>query len=133
MIRNDDFGEGHFGASRADGKRVHRGLDIAGGIGAPVIAAKSGRVSHAGPRGDYGNLVILSHPGGFETRYGHLSEVSAREGYWVRRGDLIGFVGKTGNAKWPNVIPHLHFEVRKGAKALDPMAFIHHPPESGST
>ena len=72
-LRNDNMGEGHFGASRANGRRQHLGIDIKSGMGNTVLATKSGRVKLARLKGGYGNLVIISHLRGFESRYAHLS------------------------------------------------------------
>ncbi|PXA98392.1 hypothetical protein DMC47_08875 [Nostoc sp. 3335mG] len=99
--------------------RVHKGVDWAAPLGTPVTAAFGGKVLSAGNAGGYGNMVRLSHPNGTETRYAHLSRfadglVSGQE---VAAGDLIGYVGTTGNSTGP----HLHFEVYRGGEPIDPM------------
>ncbi len=119
-IRNDGMGEGHFGASRSH-NRTHDGIDIAAPVGDAVLAAKSGRVSLAGPKGGYGNFVEIRHPDGLTSRYAHLSEIRAAAGEWIRQGQIIGRTGKTGNARSRVIQPHLHFEIRRGGTALDPM------------
>ena len=99
---------------------VHPGLDIAGKTGAPVEAAGDGIVTHAGPAGTYGNLVMIKHPDGLETRYAHMSAINVKTGDHVKTGDNIGAIGATGRVTGP----HLHFEVRKDGKALDPRPYL---------
>ena len=119
VIRNDSYGDGEFGAKR-NGGRTHNGIDILAPIGAPVYAAKSG-VAFCGnvPTG-YGKYVMIYHPDGLQTMYGHLSEQSVYSGQKVRKGQLIGLVGKTGNAGNAYMKPHLHFEIRSRGAAIDP-------------
>ncbi|MBL7156995.1 MAG: M23 family metallopeptidase [Candidatus Omnitrophica bacterium] len=122
-VRNDAYGEGSFGAKRK-GKRVHEGLDLSAPLKSPVYASKSGwaRVLHY-PTG-YGNLVIINHPGGWQTRYGHLKSVAIKKSQWVKQEEVIGSVGKTGNAAARGIKTHLHFEIRHKSKALDPAEFL---------
>jgi murein DD-endopeptidase MepM/ murein hydrolase activator NlpD len=98
-------------------RRYHSGIDIAARPGTPVHAAGAGRVVQAGPAGAYGNLVIVDHGLGLESRYAHLMRVSVRVGQFVSAGAAIGAVGATGRATGP----HLHFEVRHIGIALDPL------------
>jgi len=98
------------------GRRQHDGMDIAASHGAPVFAASAGRVTFAGSRGGYGNLVVLVGDDGVETRYAHLSRVDVREGDMVGTRDALGAVGDTGRATGP----HLHIEVRREGVAVDP-------------
>src|SRR4030042_3588838 len=94
-VRHDSYGDGEFGAKRR-GNRKHKGLDLAAGIKSPVYASKSGWArSYAIPAG-YGNLVIINHPGGWQTRYGHLHESVIKKFQWVGQGDIIGSVGRSG-------------------------------------
>ena len=118
-VRNDEHGNGWFGAKR-NGNRKHLGLDLTAKLRSPVYASKSGwaRVSNI-PDG-YGKLVLIGHPGYWQTRYGHLSEFAVKKLQWVRQGDVIGFIGKTGNAGSSGIVPHLHFEIRRKNKPLDP-------------
>ncbi|HEX9937351.1 MAG TPA: M23 family metallopeptidase [Longimicrobium sp.] len=97
----------------------HLGVDLGAAHGTPVRAAGDGSVSWASPKGGYGNLVEISHPNGYATRYGHLSAIAPglRVGTPVRQGDLIGYVGATGLATGP----HLHYEVRRKGVPVDPM------------
>jgi murein DD-endopeptidase MepM/ murein hydrolase activator NlpD len=96
----------------------HLGVDYAAEHGAPVRATGEGTVSIAEWRGGYGNLVEIQHPNGYSTRYGHLSRFAAglRHGTFVRQGDLIGYVGATGLATGP----HLHYEIRRHGRPIDP-------------
>ncbi len=98
------------------GKEFHPGIDIAAPYGAPVRAAKSGRVRFAGWKGGYGKLVIIDHGGGLESRYGHQSKILVKKGQKVRKKQIIGKVGSTGRSTGP----HLHFEVRKHNKIINP-------------
>jgi murein DD-endopeptidase MepM/ murein hydrolase activator NlpD len=122
-LRRDSFGKGYFGASR-DGGRQHEGVDLAVDIKMPVYAAKSGRVVFAGVGKGYGKYVEISHPDGHSTRYAHLSELCCQKGDWVIRGCVIGVSGRTGNAANPKIHPHLHFEIRKQGKPLDPAEWM---------
>lgn len=99
---------------------VHRGADYAAPIGAPVRATAPGEVVMAGARGAYGMHVRIRHAGGFETRYAHLSRIDVRAGDEVPRGAMIGLVGSTGRSTGP----HLHYEVRRDEKALDPEGWV---------
>lgn len=94
----------------------HRGLDIAAEQGKPVRAVMAGTVKFSGPRGTYGNLVILDHPNGLSTYYAHTSELLVQEGEYVRRGQKIALVGSTGRSTGP----HLHFEVRRDGETVNP-------------
>ncbi len=99
---------------------LHPGFDLAAPTGTQVGAARGGDVVHAGPAGTYGNLVIVRHEDGFETRYAHLSEVHVKKGDRVETGQDVGAVGSTGHSTGP----HLHFEIRKEGKALDPKPYL---------
>jgi len=110
-----------FGALRSQGGggvRAHAGVDLAAPQGSPVTSALDGRVSVANWSGNYGQLVVVDHPGGTQTRYAHLSRIAVIPGQTVRRGDLLGLVGSTGHSTGP----HLHFEVRQDGRAVDPLA-----------
>ncbi|MEW6546807.1 MAG: M23 family metallopeptidase [Bacillota bacterium] len=113
-------GGGHitsgFGWRRRD---WHPAIDIAAPEGTPVRAADSGVVTYVGWQGGYGRLIIIDHGQGVTTRYGHLSRVSVRPGDQVERGQVIGAVGETGRATGP----HLHFEVRVGGEARNPLQY----------
>jgi murein DD-endopeptidase MepM/ murein hydrolase activator NlpD len=102
-------------------RRMHEGLDIPKPYGTPVYPAKSGVVSMAGWHEGYGLLIEIHHSRGEATRYGHLSKIYVKLGDKVQRGvTLIGRVGSTGISTGP----HLHFEVRKNGKPVNPAAMI---------
>ena len=118
-VRNDEQGDGRFGAKR-NGARKHLGLDLEAKLGSPVYASKSGWARTSNVPNGYGKLVLINHPGHWQTRYGHLSEFAIKKSQWVRQGDVVGFVGKTGNAGSSGIAPHLHFEIRCKNSPLDP-------------
>ena len=96
----------------------HIGIDFAAPLGTPVAAVADGEVVHVGPNGGYGNLIIIDHGDGHHTYYAHLSAYAQemRIGLQVRRGEEIGQVGSTGFSTGP----HLHFEIRKDDRYIDP-------------
>jgi hypothetical protein len=98
----------------------HPGLDISADKGTPVYATADGTISQAAFSGAYGNLVVIDHQFGLETRYGHLSAFRTQRGQKVKRGELIGLVGATGRATGP----HLHYEVRVNDRILNPLQFL---------
>lgn len=100
--------------------RAHEGVDLAGAHGSPILATADGVVTHAGWESGYGNMVEIRHPYGLTTRYGHLSKVRVEVGQNVSRGELIGDMGNTGRSTGT----HLHYEVRVGKTAVNPMTFI---------
>jgi murein DD-endopeptidase MepM/ murein hydrolase activator NlpD len=97
-------------------RRYHAALDLAAPIGTPIKAAMDGRVSTVGFNGTYGKFIIVSHSGGFQTMYAHLSVTSVTQGSPVNQGTKIGEVGNTGYSTGP----HLHFAVYKNGRAVDP-------------
>lgn len=97
-------------------RMMHTGLDIAARSGTPIRAALGGRVKFAGWKGGYGRAVILEHPNGYETLYGHCSKITCTVGQTVKRGDEIAKVGTTGVSNGP----HVHFEVKKDGKRMNP-------------
>jgi murein DD-endopeptidase MepM/ murein hydrolase activator NlpD len=101
-------------------QEFHQGIDIGAAQGTPIRAAASGTVTFAGQMSGYGNVVILSHAGGLETRYAHQSAMSVTAGQTVAAGEVIGAVGATGEATGP----HLHFEVRLNGVAVDPVPYL---------
>ena len=94
--------------------RMHTGVDLAAPTGTPVLAAKAGRVALVQAVGGYGITVLLDHGEGVETLYAHLQQALVREGDWIGQGVQLGAVGMTGAATGP----HLHFELRNRAQAL---------------
>ena len=109
------------------GNRYHQGLDLGAPTGTPVLAARDGVVHRTGWIGAYGYAVYLRHEDGFETRYAHLSRIDVATGARVGRGDRIGAVGTTGASTGP----HLHFEVRRDGRALDPLTLLPEPGGGG--
>ncbi len=105
--------------------RMHHGVDYAAPIGTPVFSVGEGVVKFAGWRGGYGKLIIIRHPKGFETRYGHLSSIAVKPGQHVNQGQFIGRVGSTGLSTGP----HLHFEVRQHGRLLNPLTLKLQPKE----
>jgi murein DD-endopeptidase MepM/ murein hydrolase activator NlpD len=102
------------------GAETHQGIDIAVPIGTPVRAAGGATVAAAGTDPDYGLFVLLRHPSGYETMYGHASRLLVREGDVVSAGQVIALTGNSGRS----TAPHLHFEVRREGESLDPLAFV---------
>ncbi len=102
--------------------KMHAGIDFTAPQGTPVYATANGRVTTAGNTGNgYGNHVIVNHGYGYETLYGHLVRVKARNGQEVKRGEVIGWVGSTGKSTGP----HLHYEVHKNGTKIDPVYFFY--------
>jgi len=122
-IRNDCRGEGFFGAQRS-GRRTHQGLDLLAQIGEPVFAVRNGRVVSAKQNNGMGKYVIIRHADKMLTVYGHLSSLEVYDNEFVRQGQIIGRVGKTGNSNLRDIQPHLHFEVRINGAAEDPLKYI---------
>jgi len=106
-----------FGVRERD---VHDGIDLAAPLGTAVRAAEEGRVIFAGTQRGYGNLILLAHDHDLVTVYAHNSENLVAKGDRVARGEEIARVGQSGNATGP----HLHFEVRVGARPHDPLGFL---------
>ena len=100
--------------------RMHEGIDIAVGTGTPVVAAASGVVISAGWGGGYGNLVVIDHGGGVATAYAHNSRIIVSSGQSVGQGAVIAYSGSTGHSTGP----HVHFEVRIGGSAVDPLPYL---------
>lgn len=97
----------------------HAGVDLRAHF-VPLYASKEGRVTFAGTMNGYGKIIIIQHSGGYETRYAHLDKIGVRKGQYVKTGELIGKTGQSGRVTGP----HLHFEVRKNGKALNPMKYM---------
>jgi murein DD-endopeptidase MepM/ murein hydrolase activator NlpD len=100
----------------------HKGLDFASESGTDVLAVAQGVVTWAGPREGYGILVEVNHGNGYVTRYAHNSRTLVTQGDTVERGQMIAVVGSTGRSTGP----HVHFEVLRDGRQIDPMAFIGH-------
>lgn len=100
--------------------RLHAGADFAGPHGTPIYSTADGVVIHAGWQSGYGKLVKIQHEFGIETRYAHMSKIRVKKGQRVSRGDRIGDMGNTGRSTGT----HLHYEVRVGGKAVNPMIYL---------
>ena len=98
----------------------HAGLDIAAPAGDPVAACWDGTVTYAGTKGGYGNVVEVTHAGGWKSVYGHLRSASVKAGDAVTAGEKIAEVGSTGRSTGP----HLHFELRRDGETVDPKAML---------
>jgi murein DD-endopeptidase MepM/ murein hydrolase activator NlpD len=102
--------------------KFHAGLDFSAPQGTPIYATADGRVTTAGNKSNgFGNHVIINHGFGYETLYGHMVRVKVRNGQLVKRGEVIGWVGSTGKSTGP----HLHYEVHKGGRNIDPIYFFY--------
>lgn len=102
------------------GTGFHAGIDIAAPSGTPIRACRAGRVVIAGWQGGYGNTVVIDHGGGMATLYAHQSRIGVSVGEQVLAGEVIGYVGSTGNSTGP----HLHFEVRISGNPVNPMPYL---------
>ncbi len=98
----------------------HKGLDFAAPRGTPVYATGDGKINMAYFSGSYGNVIYLNHGYDYETRYAHLSAFAVKEGDHVKRGQVIGYVGNTGNS----VASHLHYEVLYKGDHVNPINFF---------
>ena len=105
---------------KTGGRRMHNGVDFAAGLGTPLYATADGVVTHAGWGSGYGRLVKIQHEFGIETRYAHMSKMRVKVGQRVSRGAHIGDMGASGRVTGV----HLHYEVRVGGKAVNPMIYI---------
>ena len=105
---------------KTGGRRMHKGVDFAAANGTPLYATADGVVTHAGWSSGYGRLVKIQHEFGIETRYAHMSKLRAKVGQRVSRGDRIGDMGASGRVTGV----HLHYEIRVGGKAVNPMIYI---------
>ncbi|NLA91278.1 MAG: LysM peptidoglycan-binding domain-containing M23 family metallopeptidase [Synergistaceae bacterium] len=102
------------------GGRLHDGIDIPARAGTPILAARSGRVIFSGVIRGFGNTVTIDHGGGFVTRYSHNCSNLVKRGQWVRRGEPIGKVGRTGRT----TCNHLHFSILINGKPVNPEKYL---------
>lgn len=118
LRRTSGFGTRH---DPIDGDiRFHRGQDLAGPIGTPILSTASGTVSFAGQRSGYGNTIEIEHGNGFMTRYGHLSRIEVAVGDQVNEGSQIGRLGNSGRSTGA----HLHYEIWYNGRPMDPKNFM---------
>ena len=104
----------------SESAELHPGIDFKGQKGDPVKTTADGKVIFTGRKGGYGNCIIVKHKNDFETLYGHLSHIDVKDGQEVSTGDVIGKVGSTGRSTGT----HLHYEVRKNGKPINPVKFL---------
>jgi len=103
-------------------RKMHEGMDFTAKTGTPIYATGDGLVQRAdNTASGYGNHIVIRHGFGYETLYGHLSKYKCRAGQRVNRGDVIGYVGSTGRSEGP----HLHYEVHKNGKVVNPLNFYY--------
>ncbi|MBX7541661.1 M23 family metallopeptidase [Qipengyuania sphaerica] len=98
----------------------HKGVDLAAPTGTPIYATADGFVSKAERYSSYGNYVAIEHGARIQTRYAHMSRIAVADGSWVKKGDIIGYVGSTGRSTGP----HLHYEVRIDGQAVNPVPYM---------
>ena len=101
-------------------RQMHRGVDLAGPVGTPIIAPANGMVKEAHREPDFGNMILIDHGYGFVTRYAHLSAFKVKPGEIVTRGQVIGLMGSTGRSTGS----HLHYEVYKNGSIVDPRPYL---------
>jgi murein DD-endopeptidase MepM/ murein hydrolase activator NlpD len=103
-------------------RKMHEGMDFTAATGTPIFATGDGVVKNAdNSKSGFGNHIEISHGYGYLTLYGHLSKYKCRAGQRVKRGDIIGYVGSTGRSE----APHLHYEVHKDGKVVNPLNFYY--------
>lgn len=113
---------GQIGADSTPAE-AHPGIDVAVPVGALVRGAGGGVVLQVGEDHEYGQFVLVQHPNGYQSMYGHLSRVIVGQGVRVRAGDVLGRTGNTGRSS----APHLHFEIRHNGVSIDPLTLIREP------
>jgi len=103
-------------------RKMHEGMDFTAKTGTPIYAAGDGVVERAdNTASGFGNHIVIRHGFGYETLYAHLSRYKCRAGQRIKRGDIIGYVGSTGRSEGP----HLHYEVHKNGKVVNPLNFYY--------
>ena len=119
VVRQDAKGDGRFGSPRSGGRR-HRGVDLTAPFGSPVRAIRSGSVAQVGTHRGLGRFVVLDHRGDLTSLYAHLATIGVDAGQRVTQGQVIGTVGKTGNARHRWITPHVHLEITRHGEPIDP-------------
>ncbi len=102
-------------------RKMHNGMDFTAKTGTPIYATGNGKVIKASRASGFGKVVYIDHGFGYITKYGHMSKFNTKKGKNVKRGDIIGYVGNTGLSSGP----HLHYEVHKNGKPINPVNFYH--------
>ena len=100
--------------------KMHKGMDFTAPVGTEIYSTGDGVIERVGWTGGYGKTIMINHGYGYKTRYAHCSKYNCRKGQKVKRGDLIGYVGNTGQS----TAPHLHYEVFKNKKQINPVNFF---------
>jgi len=100
--------------------KMHKGMDFTAPVGTEIYSTGDGIVEKIGWTGGYGKTILINHGYGYKTRYAHCSKYNCRRGQKVKRGDLIGYVGNTGQS----TAPHLHYEVFKNKRQINPVNFF---------
>lgn len=101
-------------------KSKHHGLDFVSDYASKIYATASGTVVHSGQLGGYGKCVIIKHRYGFKSYYAHLTHIYVPTGTKIETGQVVGFLGSTGKSTGN----HLHYEIRKGERSIDPLPFL---------
>ena len=126
-VKNEDLramasGFGYRSDPFTKARKMHEGMDFTAKTGTPIFATGDGIVKNAdNSLSGYGNHIEITHGFGYKTLYGHLSKYKVRPGQHVKRGDIIGYVGSTGRSE----APHLHYEVHKDGKVVNPINFYY--------
>ena len=102
------------------GRELHSGIDIKGRIGEPIRVTADGVVTFSGYEGNYGYVVKVKHQNGYETRYAHLVRTQVKRGQRVEAGSVVGLLGNTGRSTGP----HLHYEILKNNKKVNPEKYL---------
>ncbi|MFD0963585.1 M23 family metallopeptidase [Pseudofulvibacter geojedonensis] len=102
-------------------RKMHNGMDFTAPKGTPIYATGDGVVTKASRASGFGKVIYIDHGFGYMTKYAHLNKFNTRKGKKVKRGDIIGYVGNTGLSSGP----HLHYEVHKNGKPINPVNFYH--------
>ncbi|MEN9981466.1 MAG: hypothetical protein RL542_1253 [Bacteroidota bacterium] len=121
-LRRMTSGFGYRSDPFTKARKMHEGMDFTAKTGTPIYATGDGVVARAdNSASGFGNHIVIRHGYGYETLYAHLSKYKARAGQRVKRGDIIGYVGSTGRSE----APHLHYEVHKDNKVVNPLNFYY--------
>ncbi len=126
-VKNEDLkhmasGFGYRSDPFTKARKMHEGMDFTAKTGTPIYATGDGVVKNAdNSASGFGNHIVIEHGFGYETLFGHLSKYNVRPGQRIKRGDIIGFVGSTGRSE----APHLHYEVHKDGKVVNPINFYY--------
>lgn len=123
MVPNQGHITSLFGWRRSPfghGRDFHTGIDVAANIGTPIRATAPGTITCAGWSGGYGKMIKITHKYGFETIYGHCQTIAVGMGQPVQKGDVVGYVGQTGNATGN----HCHYEIRLGGIPINPYPYM---------